>query len=146
MSICSYFFDLLNDSLVFLSSGASCKRSARIFELKLLEHLGLVPEIKFCVRCRAQSPEPAHFSVTQGGILCKECHGAKGSGQSGTPVSKGTLNFLQHVQRSGIQDLYKVKVAQEVGEELEKILRRFVDFHLHNKLKSITFIEKMGLN
>jgi hypothetical protein len=37
-----------------------------------------------------------------------------------------------------------VKVAQEVGEELEKALRRFVDFHLGKKLKTVVFLEKMG--
>jgi len=149
-------FDLLKDSLRFLTSGASAKRAARIFEVKLLENLGLMPEIVSCVVCRADSPDPAFFNVALGGIRCKTCSqsrlavatGRLADEQSavvGVPVSKGTLNFLQHVQRAAVNDLYKVKVAQEVGGELEKILRRFVDFHLSNKLKSVIFMEKMGL-
>ena len=134
-------FDLLSDSLQFLSSGASAKRSARIFELKLFELLGLMPEIGACVTCQTESPDPAYFNVPSGGLLCRNCRSAEMS----FPVSKGALNFLEHVQRSEIKDLYHVKVAQGVGEELEKILRRFVDFHLVHKLKSVVFMEKMGL-
>ena len=133
-------FDLLHDALLFLSSGASCKRTARIFEVKLFEHLGLMPEIKACVMCQAENPDPAFFNVSLGGIACKHC-----SEHGGLPVSRGTLNFLEHVRRSPFKELHRVKVAQEVGAELEKILRRFVDFHLSNKLKSVIFMEKMEL-
>ncbi len=137
-------FDLLNDSLKFLSSGASPKRTARIFEVKLFELLGLMPETALCVICRALGPEPAYFSIALGGIHCARCRNSQGS-TSSIPLSKGTLNFLEHVKRSEVKDLAHVKVSQEVGAELQKILRRFVDFHLQNKLKSVIFLEKMGL-
>lgn len=145
-------FYLLKDTLEFMSSGASPKRSARIFELKLLMILGLIPELKSCVVCGALSPEPAYFSVTLGGVHCKSC-GVSGAVASrihtdakipSLPVSKGALNFMEHVMRQPVKELNHVKVAQEVGEEVEKLLRRFVDFHLQNKLKSVVFLEKMG--
>src|SRR3989338_6082582 len=66
-------FDLLSDSFKFLSSGASPKRTARIFELKLFEILGLMPEIDVCVTCQTENPDPAYFSVGLGGIHCRHC-------------------------------------------------------------------------
>lgn len=149
-------FDLLKDSLELLGSGASPKRCARIFEVKLFEILGLMPEIRSCVVCRAESPERAYFNVALGGIRCEACSSKKGAalagqehaqtGVLGMPVSKGTLNFVEHVRRAGVKELVNVKVSQTVGEEVEKILRRFVDFHLSNKLKTVVFLEKMGFN
>ena len=133
-------FDLLHDSLLFLSSGASCKRTARIFEVKLFENLGLMPGIKACAVCQAADPEPAYFDVSLGGISCKAC-----SANTGLPVSKGTLNFLEHVRRAPFKELHHVKVSQTVGAELEKTLRRFVDFHLSNTLNSVIFLEQMEL-
>jgi DNA repair protein RecO (recombination protein O) len=133
-------FDLLSDALRFLSSSSSPKRCARIFEVKLFALLGLMPEIGMCVSCQKTNPDPAYFNVALGGIHCKGCR----ADQTSFPVSKGTLNFMEHVRRSELQGLHHVKVAQEVGEELQKILRRFVDFHLTNKLKSVVFMEKMG--
>ncbi|MBI3252932.1 MAG: DNA repair protein RecO [Candidatus Omnitrophica bacterium] len=138
-------FDLLNDSILFLAGGASPKRSARIFEIKLLELLGLLPEIGACVICRAPKPDPVYFNIGIGGIVCAACRSARAR-ESAFPVSKGTLQFLRHVLRSKPADLQNVKVSQEVGEGLEKILRRFVDYHLSHKLKSVIFLEKMGYN
>ena len=139
-------FDLLRSSLLFLGSGASPKRAARIFEVKLLEFLGLMPEIRVCAICQAKDPDPAYFSVSLGGIYCKTCETPRRAPHgSSLPVSRGALNFLDHVTRSELKDLYNVKVSQGVGEEVEKILRRFVDFHLTNKLKSVVFLEKMEM-
>ncbi|OIO37192.1 MAG: DNA repair protein RecO [Candidatus Omnitrophica bacterium CG1_02_46_14] len=133
-------FDLVHDALLFLSTGASCKRTARIFEVKLFKLLGLMPEIKVCVVCQTKTPEPAYFNVSLGGICCKIC-----SENLRFPVSRGTLNFLEHARRAPFKELGPVKVSHEVGVELEKFLRSFVDFHLPYKLKSIIFLEKMEL-
>ncbi len=145
-------FDLFKDALLFLGSGASPKRCARIFEVKLFGLLGLLPEIKSCVVCGKESPDPAYFNVPQGGICCRDCNLAKTRSQErprladiSIPVSKGTLNFLDRVLRSPMKSLEQVKVSQEVGEELEKALTRFVDYHLSGKLKTIVFLEKIGL-
>lgn len=148
-------FQLALDLLAFLGSGASAKRAARIFEIKFFELLGLMPEIKACVICRAELPDPAFFSVKQGGIFCKNCVAksrleergeSAASAGVGIPISRGTINFLEHARRVPVKELYHVKVSQEVGEQLEKVLRRFVDYHLQRKLNSILFLEKMGFN
>ena len=144
-----------------MSSGASAKRAARIFEVKLFDRLGLMPEVRLCVLCGSEPKEGAYFNQALGGIHCKDC-GTKHrvgarlpdgqarsvsalTGGTSIPVSQGTLNFLDHVKRSPVKELYTVKVAQEVGLELEKFLRRFTDFHLSHKLKTLTFMEKAGI-
>ncbi len=139
-------FDLLQDGLQFLSSGASVKRCARIFELKLMDALGFAPQTKACTLCGQESKEGYFFNAAIGGIHCKEC-GSKSRAllkDTSLPISRGTINFLEHTRRSPFKELYSVKVAQEVGGELEKILRRFTDYHLTHKLKSLIFMEKMG--
>ena len=139
-------FHLLTDTFAFLSSGASRRRAARIFEVKLLDILGFMPAIKHCVLCRAIPQETVYFNTAIGGIHCKDCAVKNQSllGGARQPVSKGTLLFLERVQRSALKELYPIKVSQEVGGELERLLRHFTDFHLSHKLKSLTFMEKMG--
>ncbi len=138
----SKIFKLLYDSLEFLAQGASPKRVARVFELKFLELLGLSPETRVCVVCGSEPGTLAFFNIGMGGIVCQKC---RLENQSSLPVSRGTLNFLEHVKRSSVKELANVKVSQEVGEDLERILRRVVDFQLPRKLKSVTFMEKMGM-
>ena len=146
-------FELLRDTLSFLSSGASAKRAARIFEVKLLDILGLMPEIRKCVFCRKAPAGAVYFRAAIGGIVCEACdpvhrvgarHAAPLQNDTGIPVSRGTLLFLERIQRSPVKELYSVKVVREVGAEVENLLRRFTDFHLSHKLKTLTFMEKMG--
>lgn len=138
-------FDLFMESLKFLESGASPKRSARIFEIKLFEALGLMPEIRACAVCQTKDPNPAFFNVSLGGITCQACRSAGVSEAPSFPVSRGAIHFLEHVRRTAVPDLQNVKVSQEVGIELERTLRRFVDYHLTKKLKSVIFLEKMEM-
>src|SRR3989338_5146452 len=56
-------FDLFPDVLGFLGTGASPRRAARIFEIKLLGELGLMPETRACVSCGRTAPGPAQLSV-----------------------------------------------------------------------------------
>ena len=108
-------FDLMKEALVFLSSGVSPRRAARVFEIKLLELVGLMPDTHDFEK-----------------VIDR-------------PLSKGTLLFIEHVRRVPVAELENVKVAQGVGEELERCLRRFVDYHLSKKLNSVIFLEKMGI-
>lgn len=146
-------FDLFKDALGFLGSGASLKRCARIFEVKLFGLLGMMPEIRSCVACGKEDPDPAYFSAPQGGIRCRQCNTKAAASSSrprlvdvSIPVSRGTLNFIDRAHRSAFKDLQHVKVAHEVGVELEKILTRFAEYHLPTKLKTLVFLEKIGLN
>lgn len=138
-------FDLMREALEFLGTGVSPKRAARIFEVKFFEILGLMPEIRSCVACRAEAPDPAFFNVALGGIRCRDCALKKGGESGNMTVSRGTIQFIEHVRRSAVKDLRNVKVVHDVGAELEKVLRRFVDYHLNSRLKSVVFLEKMGL-
>ncbi len=138
-------FHLLRDTLEFMAAGSSPRRAARIFEIKFFGLLGLMPEMTECVVCRTRAFEGGvYFSVALGGIHCRGCRAGEGGGTS-VPLSKGALNFFGHVRRSSVKVLEGVKVSQEVGEELEKALRRFVDYHLSYPLKSVLFLQKLGI-
>ncbi|MCG3176469.1 MAG: DNA repair protein RecO [Candidatus Omnitrophica bacterium] len=142
-------FDLYRDALEFLRDGASPKRAARLYELKLLEVLGHLPELRACVVCRAE-PDPAYFNPAFGGVHCRTCAVAGAArvadGGRGMPVSRRTLQFLDRALRSDLRGMKTAPAAPEVGPEAEKLLRRFIDFHVDVKLKSLVFLDKMGFN
>ena len=134
-------FNLIKDAIDFMQSGASPRRTARIFEMKLLDELGLAPELGACVVCRRMTPDPAYFSVSQGGLLCEDCHRKR---DSGLRFSQGAILFLDRVRRQPFQALRPVKVSKEVGMEVERALKLFRDHHLSYPLKTVLFLEKMG--
>ncbi|MCX5716310.1 MAG: DNA repair protein RecO [Candidatus Omnitrophica bacterium] len=133
-------FDLLVNSLKMLCENASPRRTARVFEIRLLSLLGLMPQLRSCIGCSQPLGSKALFSLKNGGVMCGAC-AAKERGV--IPVAIGTLNFMDHVNRSDWEFVSRIKVSQEVGKQVENILRRFMDYHLHLKPKSLEFMEKV---
>jgi len=136
-------YKLLSDSLFLLSSKASPKRVARIFEIKLLSVLGLMPRLKACVACnRAIEKGRVRFSFSSGGVLCEACFAKD---KSAKPVLPGTINFISHIENLPFERIKHIKVTRRVGMEVERLLRRFIDYHLDLRLKSMEFIGKVGV-
>jgi DNA repair protein RecO (recombination protein O) len=135
--------DLLLNSLRLLAADASPKRVARIFEIKLLYILGLVPSMKLCALCGKIVEAPARFSFARGGLICKEC---SRTDKETHPILPGTAKFIEHVLSSPFEKAARVKVAMPVGRELENILRRFLDYHIERRLKTVQFIKEIEKN
>lgn len=133
-------FDLLLHGLNQLSGPASAKRVARIFEIKLLLALGLMPALDACIQCGHKADAGARFSLKSGGLLCKKCFYLD---KAAIDISAGTVNFIKHIGKTPHEKTSRIKVSKKVGEELEDILRKFLDVHIDKKLKTIDFLKKI---
>jgi len=135
-------FTLLTDSLRLLCTNASVKRIARIFEIRLMNLIGLMPELTHCANCSVKVENAGRFSLRSGGVICGKC--AKHD-RWALPISPGTINFIEYVKNSSYERASRVKVAEKIGRELESILRKFVDYQLQGRLKTIEFMNKVGV-
>ncbi len=135
-------FSLLADSLEFLCTSASVKRIARVFEIRLMKLLGLMPELKICAVCGIKIEDESKFSLRSGGLICRKCFGQDALAMN---ISKGTINFIEYIKKVSYKQASRVKVAKKVGGELEAIMRRFVDYQLQGKLKTVEFMRKIGV-
>lgn len=133
-------FELLENSLRTLKGPASTKRVARIFEIKLLNLLGIMPQLKNCIICEASLDKRVRFSLKNGGVICENCSLKE---RDGFPILIGTINFMEHINRSDWPMVLRIKVSQDVGHQVENLLKRFMDYHLHLKLKSLDFMKKV---
>lgn len=131
-------FELLLNSLHLLASGSSPKRVARIFEIKLISTMGIMPELSSCTICAGPAGENAKFSFRNGGLVCKNCLRAD---MHAVPILQGTVNFIGHIQNSNIDKVERVKVSERVGKELEAILKKFLEYHVGRRLKTLEFIK-----
>lgn len=135
-------YSLLLNSLKLLSGDSSPRRVTRIFEIKLLHLLGLMPTLGQCANCGIKMDADAKFSFTHGGLICRKCFGA-GADKYARPILQGTVKFIEHIRSSPFEKVARVKVALEVGRELEEILRKFLDFHIERRLKTLEFIKEI---
>ena len=135
-------FQLLVDSLMFLCTPASVKRIARIFEIRLLNLMGLMPDLTNCTNCGVEPQTTIKFSFHLGGLLCETCSNQE---RGAVEISRGTINFIEHVKNLSYERAQRIKVSAKVGRELELILRNFVDHQLQYKPKTVQFMKKIGI-
>ena len=133
-------FELLLNSIRLLSGEASAKRVARIFEIKLLALLGLMPTLEMCACCGKKVDVSAKFSVPHGGLICKACFD---NDTNALPIMAGTVKFIEHIRALPFDKVERIKVATAVGQELESILRKFLDYHIERRLKSLDFLREI---
>jgi len=133
-------FELLLNSLRMLAGESSAKRVARIFEIKLLNLLGLMPALDACVTCAKALGADSRFSFRHGGLICSACLKTDADSHS---IMPGTVRFIEHVRGVEFEKVSRIKVSAEVGKELEAILRKFLDYHIERRLKAVKFLTEI---
>ncbi|MDD4956592.1 MAG: DNA repair protein RecO [Candidatus Omnitrophica bacterium] len=133
-------YEVLDKSLKMLASDVSPRRAGRIFELKMLEAIGVRPQLETCIVCGGAPGESVVFDVAGGGIRCASCSEGK---SSATHVSRGTLRFMENILNRDIERTGHIKVSREVGREMEGILKAFISFHVGRQARSMRFIEHL---
>lgn len=135
-------FDLALNCLHLMAGAMEPKRVARLFEIKLLSCLGIMPTLSMCAHCESSVDSEARFSLRHGGLICKGCFKTD---HNAYPVMRGTARFIEHVQGLSIDKVGRIKVADEVARELEMILRRFLDYHIERRLNTVRFLKAVEM-
>ena len=130
-------FALLARSLELLCGSASPRRVARIFEIMLLKRQGMMPELERCVVCGGKVEGEGRFNLKLGGLVCGPCASSSGAA---IPILRGTREFMRHIASSDFDRASRIKVAKEVGREVEVILRKFIDYHIERRLNTVAFL------
>jgi DNA repair protein RecO (recombination protein O) len=132
-------FDLVLESLRALDHGGDAPTVGRGFELKLFTHLGYGPEVDTCVSCGVEvEGGEAGFSPQEGGILCSRCRQANGGGA----LVPGAVQAMRDLIALPMEDIGKRKLTAVVGQELERLMRLYVDYRLERPLKSAGLLRR----
>jgi DNA repair protein RecO (recombination protein O) len=133
-------FDWLNHFLGLLeSSGASSER-LRIFELGLLQRLGLGPAFDSCVGCsRADlGQETVRLQPDRGGVLCDRC------AHRGTPLSPPVRRALVSLSGLDLDQAAEIRIDRDINAACRHAIFELLSNHLPGPLKSLEFVEKLG--
>ncbi len=136
-------FALLVDSLMTVGRDeVGADAVARHFELRLLTTLGFGPELRNCLECRNEIRAEANwYSVTNGGVLCPPCGGHEASA---VPIDVRVLKMLRYLQRTTTPRALGVRVPGPVWGEVERLLRRQIEFVLERKLRATDFVHRVA--
>lgn len=110
-----------------------------IYELKMLQVAGYMPELSCCVSCGTKEGTMA-LSVSLGGTVCGKCRYAD---PGAIAVSEGTLKLLRLFLQMDIRRLGKTELKDTTKKQLKQCIRQFLDAHVDIKWKSRHFIDQM---
>lgn len=133
-------FAHLLGALRALAGGAANSALLRSFELQLLTHLGLAPNLVQCVQCGdgVRGGQALGFSVNQGGVICSGC------GPHGWPMSPDLWTALQQLGRLEIGRAGDFRLPSPVRSEARDLMLMVMRHHLGKSLQSLEFIRQLG--
>ena len=129
-------YDMLIASLKKIDEGYDYKVITNIFELKMLDFLGIRPVIDECVNC-GNKLDIVTISSYRGGYLCKNC----ARGEVITNIK--TVKLLRMFYYIDISKITKLEVSDNVKEELSKFIYDYYDRYSGLYLKSREFLQNL---
>ena len=132
----SEIYNMLIASLKKIDEGYDYKVIANIFELKMLDFLGIRPVIDECVNC-GNKMDIVTISSYRGGYLCKNCC----QGEVITNIK--TIKLLRMFYYVDISKITKLEVSDNVKEELSRFIYDYYDRYSGLYLKSREFLQNL---
>lgn len=130
--------DLLLRYLGELDAGTAGPTSLLAFELDALAQAGLMPRLDGCALCGGDWHEHPRFDPEHGGAVCEGC-------AERTPRAPVVSGALLHALR-GIQEGQRTPLPPEARRRARDMLNTFISHHLGRKLRSVDFMDQVGLD
>src|SRR6185312_5654205 len=134
-------FELLVTFFAALEAGPARAETLRIFELRLLDAVGLRPQLEACVACGLDEhlggPGDV-LDVRRGGVVCAHCHG------HGRPLDDDVRRALVDAQALELQAAPGFALAASVNVGARQAVSSIILDHVGRPLKSLEFIAKLN--
>lgn len=134
-----FLFELLFQSLNYISDDYDPAIITHIFEMKMLHVLGLYPELRQCAVC-GNTEGKFGFSIKENGLICHRC---MDKDPHHLPLSPGAIKLLRLFYFFDLNRLGKISVKDETKKELKQAIDLYYEEYSGLHLKSKRFLDQM---
>ena len=131
-------FDALEEYLGRLEQKQAGPTSLIAFELDALAQAGLMPRFDCCAICGGGVGDNAAFDPDHGGAVCGNCRGRV---HGGSPLPGELARSL-----AGLQSGLRQPMPADQRRRARGLLNVFIAHQLGRKLKSVDFLEQLGVD
>jgi DNA repair protein RecO (recombination protein O) len=131
-------FDAVLSYLKALEAKQAGPTSLLKFELDALLHAGFMPRFSPCALCGGPTGQKPRFDPEHGGVTCASCGLRAPTGLFVEPEVVEALAQLQAGERTPLPPLTRARARE--------LLNRFIAHHLGRRLKTVDFMEQVGLD
>ena len=130
-------FPILKNTLIKIEEGLNPLVLTNIIELKLLNYLGIAPNIDSCTHCGSKK-NIVTISSYAGGYICSDCYNNE------PLVSNKTIQMIRMYYYVDIENIKKLEVSDELTKEISRFLDDYYDRYTGLYIKSKDFIKKIN--
>ncbi|MBM7691798.1 DNA repair protein RecO (recombination protein O) [Peribacillus deserti] len=134
-----YLFELLYQSLNYINEGYDSEIIKFIFEMKMLDVLGLHPSLNQCASCGSAEGNFS-FSIREGGFICHRCIEKD---PYHLKISPAAVKLLRVFYYFDLSRLGSISVKPETKKELEHVIHTYYEEYSGLQLKSKKFLDQM---
>ncbi|WP_433958818.1 DNA repair protein RecO [Cytobacillus horneckiae] len=135
-----FLFELLMQSIQLINEGNDPEIITNIFEMKMLNQLGLYPVLNQCAICKNTDGEFS-FSIREGGLICHRC---LEKDPYHYKISPATVKLLRLFYYFDLSRLGNISVKDMTKAELKKIISAYYDEYSGLTLKTKRFLDQMA--
>lgn len=135
-----FLFELVHQTLNLINEGYDAEILMNIFEMKMLNPLGLYPILNQCAIC-GNTEGHFSFSIREGGLLCHRC---LEKDPYHLKISSATVRLLRLFYYLDLSRLGNISVKSETKAELKKVISTYYDEYSGLNLKTKKFLKQMG--
>lgn len=130
-------YHLAIEFLTMLEAIDDINKLVHAFQVKILLLSGFRPFLDSCVVCQKKTTTKMQFSMKLGGLICEDC---RANDRTATPLSKGTVASLLHIERYGLSSIQRLNLAALTKKELKFVLNNFLVYHIDRHIKSARYL------
>lgn len=119
-----------------INEGYDCETLTFIYELKILDFLGIKPNIDGCSIC-GNTKNIITFSTKSAGYICQNCH------NSDKIYSSKLIKLIRMLYYVDVNKITKLEINNETKKELAEIITDYYDTYSGLYLKSRTFLNNL---
>lgn len=135
-----FLFELIYQTINLINEGYDAEILVNIFEMKMLNSLGLYPILNQCAVC-GNTEGHFTFSIREGGLLCHRC---LEKDPYHLKISPATVKLLRLFYYLDLSRLGNISVKPETKAELKKVISTYYDEYSGLNLKTKKFLNQMG--
>lgn len=129
-------YDLFINTLLKIEAGLDPAIMSNIFELKMLDYLGVGINFNACIRCGNQT-DIVTIDGDAGGLLCNSCRDQE------RIVEAKTLKMIRLYYYVDIKTISELNISSQVSQEINNFIntyiKRYTGLYIHSK----DFLQKL---
>lgn len=134
-----FLFELLQQTLHYMNEGYDVDVLTNIFEMKMLNVIGIYPELNQCAVCH-NNEGVFGFSIREGGLICEQCFERD---PYHLKVAQSTIRLLRLFYYFDLSRLGSISIKDTTKQELKKVIHMYYEEYSGLYLKSKRFLEQL---